>query len=779
VLIQLGQHDTFVFNTLHYGHRITKITAVKKLTLILILLLTAGCGRSLKSGWTNFSAYYNTFYNAKQDYRAGLKQVKKQPVQINPNEPVRPHPAPVLAGGEDFEQAIANAAQMLRRFSDSKWTDDALLLIGQSYYYRQEFFLAIQKFEEVMALPMRTPVRQKAVIWKGRTMLDIASYNEGVSFLEERLATDDLEWNPGYRAEAQIVLAEHYAMLEQWNGAAALLERALLQVENQKLKGRGYYLLGQLLQQADDFGRAFQAYTNVERNFPDYEYIYWAEIKRAEVSRLQGNAALAVSLYGSMLRDDKNAERRDEIHFQLARTFETLGKYRDAETAYERVLRNPSNTASGTLLADTYYRMGRMYSEQYGNYEAAAAYFDSSTTQNRNQIRIKDDDQTARLATAYSSYTDLKNDISRIDSLLRLGSLSDEALQAELAGIRRQREEQLQNSPNRVQQANNLLVNTQDEVLNESTVSEERPSLFGFLNYKDPQRVKSGRRRFVAVWGDRPLTDNWRRREAISGTSFTGRRSSGASPDANADQGGAGQPVVLASGIDAAGIPRTVEAQNELKTERVQAQYQLGTLFFLSLDQPDSADVYYRRVLTQQQLLSRKLRAQTLYSLYELYNLQEQPDSAARYKSQILQDYPYSPFAKRIQDGAEAEQEQTQNREADLRRTFKQLRSETNLNLPNKALADSLRALAVNNSASPLAPHIYFEALKMYIRNAKRDTVQQEADSLRIASEGGTYAGPRWERVRRGLSEFKELFPEAPQAAQLNTWQTVLGPPKE
>ncbi len=747
--------------------------------LILLLLLAAGCGRSLKSGWTNFSAYYNTFYNAKQDYRAGRKQVEKQPVQINPDQLVRPHPAPLLAGGEDFEQAIANAAQMLRRFSDSKWTDDALLLMGKSYYYRQEYFLAIQKFEEVLALPMRTPVKQKAVIWQGRTMLDIASYGEGASFLESQLGNNELEWDPQNKAEAQIVLAEHYAMLERWSEAAVLLETALLQVENKELKGRGYYLLGQLLQKNEDPARAFQAYSNVKRNFPDYEYIYWAEIKRAEVSRLQGSTDLAVSIYRSMLRDDKNAERRDKIYFQLARTYETQGNFREAEAAYERVLRNSNAAAPGTLLADTYYRMGRIYSEQYGNYDEAAAYFDSSTTRNRNQARANADDQTGRLTTAYSKYTDLKNEISRIDSLLRLGSLGDKALEAELAGIRRQRQEQLQDSPNRIQLTNNVLVNAQEETINELTVSEEESSLFGFLNYKNPQRVKSARRRFAALWGDRPLTDNWRRREAISGTSIAGRRGSGDSSAANTDR--AGEPGETASDIETAGIPRTAEAQNELKAERVNAQYRLGTLFFLSLDEPDSAGIYYRRVLDQKKI-SPRLRAQTLYSLYELSNLQEQPDNAAMYESNILREYPGSLYAKRIRkDDVEAEvgEAQSQNADARLRRRFQQLMSDEVGNLPADTLADTLRKLAVNNSSSPLAPHIYFEALQKYIRYAKRDTVQPGIDSLRAEAKSGSYSGEAWEQVRRSLSEFKKLFPEAPQAAQVETWQSVLGRPRE
>ena len=73
------------------------------LGLLMVSLLTGGCGSTLKKSWTNFRAYYNTYYNAKESFQAGLTKVREQPVEIDPKEPVRIHRPPVQAADSDFQ----------------------------------------------------------------------------------------------------------------------------------------------------------------------------------------------------------------------------------------------------------------------------------------------------------------------------------------------------------------------------------------------------------------------------------------------------------------------------------------------------------------------------------------------------------------------------------------------------------------------------------------------------------------------------------------------------
>jgi hypothetical protein len=74
--------------------------------LPLSLFLFSGCGTTLKQQWYDFTAYYNTFYNANQYFDAGLTQNRSLRADVNPNELIRIHPQPTSAGAEDFERSI-------------------------------------------------------------------------------------------------------------------------------------------------------------------------------------------------------------------------------------------------------------------------------------------------------------------------------------------------------------------------------------------------------------------------------------------------------------------------------------------------------------------------------------------------------------------------------------------------------------------------------------------------------------------------------------------------
>ncbi|MDZ7690717.1 MAG: hypothetical protein U5K69_06215 [Balneolaceae bacterium] len=155
---------------------------MKNAFLIATLIFLMGCGGSLKNSWTNFRAYYNTYYNAKENYQVGLRQVQEQPVELDITEPIRVHQRPVKTGGQEFQQAIDKGAQLLRKFPESKWVDETLELIGKSYYFRQEFYSALQKFEEQYNVTESPKMRQRSVVWKGRVLMDLDQYSQAIAF---------------------------------------------------------------------------------------------------------------------------------------------------------------------------------------------------------------------------------------------------------------------------------------------------------------------------------------------------------------------------------------------------------------------------------------------------------------------------------------------------------------------------------------------------------------------------------------------------------------------
>lgn len=618
---------------------------MKKLVYILSLILLGACSGPFQSSWNNFRAYYNTHYNAKKSFRAGLKQIERQPVTIDPDGPARVHREPDEAGKEYFAETIDREARLLRKFPDSKWADDALFLIGKSYYYRKEFYLALQKFEELYALNPGPELSQQSVIWKGRTLLDLGRHQDAIIYLEAELAVSDAPWNATLKAEAQVLLAEHYARVENWKSAATCLNNSFHYISDKSFLGRAFFLYGQALEHLEQYDQALEAFGQVSAHFPDYEYVYRANMKKGQMARKEGNMDLALSVFTSMKNDDKNFDRQSELNYEIARTQELRGYIDTAVQIYNRMLHPGAGPLARDLQARVYYRLGDIYREHYQNYRTAAAYYDSSSGQVANVRLVSKDVDIEVLSKAYNRYASLREEADKIDSLLWLGSLSAAKLDSVIEEKRKKRTSELQ------QQTGNSGNSAGERLANVSQIDRSIPesegitSQYGFLNYRNQNLVTDARQKFRAVWGGRPLADNWRRAEAVAPmNSYAMRNEREATPKLN--RSGDISRHDRSLNIDLSVIPATEKQKLELERQRTEVRYELGSLFFLALDLPDSASVYFRQVITDRP--GGELEAQSMYSLFELHYLSGEKDSSAFWGGRVLKYYPNTEYAERV-----------------------------------------------------------------------------------------------------------------------------------
>lgn len=732
----------------------------KKLLFIIILSVTvSGCGETLKSNWNNFRAYYNTFYNAKEHYSAGLKKVDEQPVVLDPTDPVRVHPSPVPAGDEELGLAIEKGAQVLQSYDKTQWVDDALLLTGKSFYYRQEYYPALQRFEELLEYSSEKKMAELAAIWKGRTLLDLGLYTEGVEFMEDQISRL-ADAGSNRKAEMQVLTAEHYALMDEWEQAANWLARAVKNIEDNRLAGRTFFLYGQVLERSERFGEAYHAYSRVSDYFAGFEYAYWAGFKQADVARMEGNMDLALSIYEGLLNDDKNHSRRDQIFFQIARTNEMKGEFDRAILQYNKLL-GTTDRQLREIKAEAYHRLSKIYGDIYKEYSTAAAYIDSSTAISDETSRGPASDKQM-LSGAYNRYVQLQEQESRADSLLWLGSLPPAELDSVLEQLRLQKREQL------IEQQK---ADSEEKLVNHKAqdISQKRTSpLYGFLNHRNDELVGQMRTNFKVVWGDRPLQDNWRRMDAIQHT-VTDNSTEDTVEEVPAAE-------ITGAGLDTEEIPTTEAQRAQLRAERTSVQYELGNLLFFNLEEPDNARSYFYRVVNRG-IDQPDLRGKAMYSLYESFKARSTIDSLRYWRNRLIEEYPDSPYAQRLHPNISGEDLIRRDSTHVLRRQFESIIASGN---PYKGAR--LRSLAARHRNMDLAPVIYFEAVEEYIRQAKAkiqlvDTFPVFGDRLvELQKEEGDYfRHTYWDSVRVVLQEFDELFPGAARSEKVTELRAALG----
>ena len=169
----------------HSGRRPTMVA------LVATLVLLSGCKTPDFVGrrYSNFTAYYNTFYNAERQFEKGYENLDRFEDKVDREQYL---PLFVKTTGtsasREFEQTILKSADILREHPESKWVDDALMLIGKSYFYQENYVGAVQKFSEI--LDQQTDLRDEAQFWLARSLMTSGAYNEALEVLTLAMATE-------------------------------------------------------------------------------------------------------------------------------------------------------------------------------------------------------------------------------------------------------------------------------------------------------------------------------------------------------------------------------------------------------------------------------------------------------------------------------------------------------------------------------------------------------------------------------------------------------------
>ncbi len=645
---------------------------MKRTLLFLVLLGLAGCSTTSFVGRRvdNFTAYYNTFYNAKRAYSEGVKAMQQQDRPIDRDTYLLVFdPGNRGAGTQNFENAIKKSADILRGHPDSKWVDDALLLIGKSYYHLDNTVGAQQKFREV--IDTSADLGDEARFWLGMTLITGGSLDEAAAHFQASLERENVPRK--WASRMQLALGSVYVRQERWSEAAEQLVAGAARVNDDVLGSRGQYLLGQVLETLGEYDRAAEAYRDVDRFKPAYELSYAAKFNAVRVEGEYGDAGAALDALRKMERDDKNFAYRAELTYLRGRVLKAAGRSEDAVFTFYDVLYNSDGNIS-TVRGKTHYQLGLLYRDQFIDYDLAAAHFDTASTAMGGGRRPNPAGRAESVAPApyaigdapelaeiFGNYADFHSEVNHYDSLLTLGMLDDEAFDARIEEIRVQMAEQIleerREQERRAAEAGFRGAGIGDVGRAGAT---PRPSgaaggdyaTAGFLYHRDRSRVQDGLLNFFDRWGERPRVPNWRRGAAIAAAGRTAETEEG--EEADESQVPLTQPVAgnLAADallssveVDISEIPRTAERQAEMRRQRSAARYELANVLFLSIGLPDSAAAWYRMVLDESD--DPEVSARALYALAEVQQSLGDQGSAATIYRDVLERYPDSEVAVR------------------------------------------------------------------------------------------------------------------------------------
>ena len=543
----------------------------------------------------------------------------------------------------DMDKVIEKCSKVIERHSiyikgkeHNRWIDDSYMLIGKARFYKREYFGALEIFEYVDRAFREEPVRAEALTWIARTHMEIDNEVKALLTLEkiDKLRNMDLK----YSADFHAVYADYFIREEKYEKAIPKLERAIVLTKRKKDRRRMVYVLAQLYHKLGDYSNASRYYTEVIRLKPNYIMDFNARISRAKAYDVTSNTSEKIKKeLNKMLRDGKYEEFYDQVYFALAEL-----AFRESEDSLgiSYLKKSASSSVNNTKQKSlAYLKLGHIYFDRT-NYITAQAYYDSTST--ILEEGHEDYDLVMERLGGLTKLVENINIVENEDSLQRMANMGEKEREKIIYRIIRKIEEEEERKRQELENSFALNYNTG----NERNVGGASAGKWYFYN----QTTKSlGVTEFYSVWGNRPLEDNWRRLNKKS-KQAPGEEDPSATKDTT--EGGGLTNKDLEFYLQK--LPLTDSSMKVSHNKIIDALFAIGIIYKEDFTDLKKSNTYFERLINDYDTCRHALP--TYYHLYRNYTNLNDGQKAAYYKNIILDEYPYTEYARLIKNPSYAKQ---------------------------------------------------------------------------------------------------------------------------
>ncbi|MBT3604901.1 MAG: tetratricopeptide repeat protein [Candidatus Latescibacteria bacterium] len=313
--------------------------------------------------------YYNTFYNAKHSYQIA-EQTRKE--SETPGSRLTP-----AVYRELYKRVIAKASAVLELYPKSKWVDNALLLIGKAFYWREEHSDALVKYQELQENFPNSELIPEAIYWQGLTLWALNRTEEArysFSYIDEQT-------EPELFALANLALAEMEAESQNYESAIESYQSLITQLgKKHKLLSHAWQGIGNSHYKLGRYDEALKAYQNVLKSKPKADINFETRVQIGTTLEEQGKLDEALAAYNKILKIKRLRIYEAETQLKQANVFRLKEQYDTSEDTYQNVVKKyPRSKYS----AEAYYRMGLISQQVHKDLETAKEYFEKSSKENR------------------------------------------------------------------------------------------------------------------------------------------------------------------------------------------------------------------------------------------------------------------------------------------------------------------------------------------------------------------------------------------------------------
>ncbi len=319
------------------------------IALLLVVSLTTGCG-----------VYFNTFYNAKQAFNDAESERKSSK---------GPQPRIKTAS---YNTAIEKALKVVENHPNSKYYDDAVYVLGVSYYWTGQYSKSERRFREILTNYAKSKYARDARLYLAQSLLQQEDVSDAMEIFEELFNS---KIDKEQKAKAAIALGDFHFN----NGDYETAGRYYLAVRDSL--GNNQEKLAAQTQIADGLFKrwrwadALAAYLQVLGLDPGKDDKYHALYQSAICSYRLMRIDEGLDYLRTLADDEIYFDSLPRLQLTMAEGYEWRDDLGQAEDIYRKVAEESTNKQAQ---GEAYYDLGLMYQYDYDQLTEAKEFYDKA-----------------------------------------------------------------------------------------------------------------------------------------------------------------------------------------------------------------------------------------------------------------------------------------------------------------------------------------------------------------------------------------------------------------
>ena len=308
-----------------------RIWIIARLFPIMVSLLFFSC------------AYFNTFYNAEKYFKEANKMRLEKSGQSIP-----------LRAIDNYGKTIQKCKIVLSDFPESRYVNDAILLMAKAQFYRSEYDEAISNLRIIYNKGNVEQIAE-AKYWSAVCKWKKGKTQTAINELKEIIKTSS---DKNIKAQCHLSLADIFNEIDRNDDFLFHLEEGAKIIIDRAEKGIVYNKLADIAFNNENYAIAEAAYKEVIKNSLAKEKIENAHIQLLKISRILGDHRSAERKIKSLLIDEKFKNIKGDLEIELVQLYIAQDDIDNAIVRLESIIKEYERTKTSS---EAYFLLGQLH----------------------------------------------------------------------------------------------------------------------------------------------------------------------------------------------------------------------------------------------------------------------------------------------------------------------------------------------------------------------------------------------------------------------------------